>query len=325
MKRILACFVLACAGLASISQGAMAQEYPSKPIRLIVPFAPGGGTDAVARVLSKMLSESMKVPVVVDNRPGAGSNLGTRLAARAEADGYTLLVTSTAFAINPSLYKAPGYDATRDFVPVINAGYSPTILFVNPAVPAKTLADLVALGRKQSLSYSTAGVGTVPFLSSERLLNKLAGMHVVHVPYAGAGPALLAVIGGHVPLGSAAYATPGLEEFFAAGKLRPIAVTSAQRMPAQPNVPTVSESGFPGFVENTWIGVFAPARTPKDIVERLNHAMNQALQNSEVQEQLTRVGFSWKPNSADEYAKYMKAELVKWADIVKVTGAHAED
>jgi tripartite-type tricarboxylate transporter receptor subunit TctC len=301
-----------------------ADPYPSKPIKFLVAFAPGGGTDVIARIIGQHLADDWGRPVVVENRPGAGSNIGTRQVASAEPDGYTVLVTSTAFAINPSLYKNAGYDPIQSFVPIINAGYSPSILFVHPSVPVKTLQELIARGKAEPLSYASAGVGTVPFLTAEYLLNKMAGINITHIPFAGAGPALNAVIGGHVPVGAAAFATPGLTEWFASGKLRPIAITSATRSALQPDVPTALESGFPGMVDYTWIGFFAPANTPKEIVAKLNQAINRIIKVPAVQEQLTKIGFDWAPNSAEEFAAYILAEVNKWSTVVKSTGARAD-
>jgi len=315
-----------CLFLTSLLMSATAsgEDYPRKPIRFLVPFAPGGGADFTARVYGKHLSELWGQTVVVDNRPGAGSNIGTRAVAQANADGYTILVTSTAFAVNPALYRNAGYDPIREFAPIINGGYSPTILFVHPSVNANTLKDLIALSKSQKLSYASAGIGTVPFLTVEYLLNALAKTGVVHVPYGGAGPALQAVIGGHVQVGAATFATPGLAEWFKSGKLKPMVIMTAQRNKAQPDVPTASESGYPGYVDSTWQGIFAPAGTPRDVVEKLNQAMGQGMNSPAVREALTKVGFELAPNTAEQFSAYVKTEVTRWAKAVKETGAHAE-
>jgi tripartite-type tricarboxylate transporter receptor subunit TctC len=307
-----------------ISATASGEDYPRKPIRFLVPFAPGGGADFTARVYGKYLSEIWGQTVVVDNRPGAGSNIGTRAVAQATADGYTILVTSTAFAVNPALYRNAGYDPVREFAPIVNGGYSPTILFVHPSVSANTLKDLIALSKSQKLSYASAGIGTVPFLTVEYLLNARAKMGIVHVPYGGAGPALQAVIGGHVQVGAATFATPSLAEWFKTGKLKPIVIMTAQRNKTQPDVPTASESGYPGYVDSTWQGIFAPAGTPREVVAKLNQAMVQGMTSQGVREALTKVGFEFAPNTAEQFAAYVKSEVARWAEAVKETGAHAD-
>lgn len=300
-----------------------AEAYPAKPIRFVVPFAAGGGADFTGRLYGRYLADVWGGSVLVENRPGAGSNIGTQLVAQAPADGYTVLVTSTAFAINPSLYVNPGYDPIKSFEPVVNAGYSPTILFVHPSMPAKTMKELLVLGRSRPLSYASAGIGTVPFLTVEYLFNLLSKADITHVPYGGAGPALQAVLGGHVPVGVATYATPGLNDRFEAGKLRPLAVMAARRTKERPEVPTASESGFPGYVDSTWQGVFVPAGTPPAIVERLNSGFNEAMKAPTVNDALNRIGFDREPNSARQFGEFVRAEVVRWTKVVKETGATA--
>ncbi len=297
----------------------LAADYPTKPIKLIVSFAPGGGTDVIARIIGKYLSEDLGQPVIVENKAGGGGNIGARFVAAAEPDGYTLLVTSTAFAINPSLFKNAGYDPIKQFVPIIDAGFSPTIIFVHPDVKATNLKELLALAKTKDLSYATAGIGTVPFLTSENL-NKLASVNITHIPFAGAGPALNAVIGGQVPVGSAAFATPGLIDWISSGKIRPIAISSAVRSRFVPNVPTIIESGYPGVVDDTWIAFFAPAKTPNDIVVKLNQAMSKIIKKPAVLDQISKIGFDWSPNTSEEFSQYIQGEVVKWGKIVKDTG-----
>jgi tripartite-type tricarboxylate transporter receptor subunit TctC len=298
--------------------------YPNRPIKLIVAYAPGGGTDVIARIVGRELSQVWSTPVVVENRPGAGSIIGTQVVARSDPDGYTLLVTSTPFSINPILHNNAGYDPIRDFVPIINAGHSPTIVVVSAAIPANNLKELIALAKVQHLSYASAGVGTVPFLTAEYLLRKKAGVDIVHVPYGGAGPALSAVVLGHVAVGVLAYATPGLESWLSSGKLKGIVVTSAKRLAALPAVPTASESGFPGYVDLTWIGFMAPAKTPAPIVSKLNLEINRILELSEVRAQLLKLGFVTEPNSTLEFAKFIQSETEHWADIVKAVGGQVD-
>ena len=300
-----------------------AEAWPSKPIRFVVPFAAGGGADFTGRLYGRYLADAWGGSVLVENRPGAGSNIGTQFVAQAPADGYTVLVTSTAFAINPALYANAGYDPIKGFEAVVNAGYSPTILFVHPSMPAKTVKELLALGRSRPLSYASAGVGTVPFLTVEYLFNLVSKADITHVPYGGAGPALQAVLGGHVPVGVATYATPGLNDRFEAGKLRPLAVMAAKRTKERPEVPTASEAGFPGYVDSTWQGVFVPAGTPPAIVERLNAGFNEAMKSSVVSEALNRIGFEREPNGARQFADYVRGEVGRWAKVVKETGVKA--
>jgi len=306
-----------------LSGPTFAADYPTKPIKLIVSFAPGGGTDVIARIIGKYLSEDLGQPVIVENKAGGGGNIGARFVATAEPDGYTILVTSTAFAINPSLFKNAGYDPIKQFTPIINAGYSPTIIFVHPDVKANNLKELLTLAKTKDLSYATAGIGTVPFLTSENL-NKMASVNITHIPFAGAGPALNAVIGGQVPVGSAAFATPGLIDWLNRGIIRPIAISSAVRSRFVPNVPTIIESGYPGVVDDTWIAFFAPAKTPKDIVVKLNQAISKIIKQPVVLEQISKIGFDWNPNTSDEFAQYIQGEVTKWGKIVKETGITQE-
>ncbi len=298
--------------------------YPTKPIKFVVAYAPGGGTDIIARVIGQELAKAWNTPVVIENRPGAGSNVGTQVVARSAPDGYTILVTSSPFAINPTLYKNAGYNASRDFVPIINAGHSPTILVVHPSVPANNLQEFIALAKVQSLSYSSAGIGTVPFLTGEYLLKTKAGIDIVHAPYGGAGPALNAVVAGHVPVGSLAFATPGLENWISTGKLKAIVVTSTKRLASLPTVATASESGFPGYVDVSWIGFLAPAGTPKEITTKMNLEMGRILQLPAIKDQLEKIGFEWQPNTAAEFSSFIQEEITRWAEIVKVTGAKAD-
>lgn len=315
---------IAAAGLLCAGWAAAQAPYPNKPIRFIVGYAPGGGTDIIARVVGRELGKAWNTTVVIENRPGAGSNIATQAVARAEPDGYTLLVTSTPFAINPSLYKSAGYHPLRDFAPVFNAGHSATILVVPPSVPANNLQELIALGKTQPLSYASAGIGTVPFFTAEYLLKSKAGMNIVHVPFGGAGPAVSAVVAGQVPVGILAFATPGLEGWINAGRLKALAVTSSKRVPSLPAVATASESGFPGYVDLTWIGFAAPARTPPEIVNKLNQEMNRILERPSVRAELAAIGFDWEANSAAEFARFVEAESVKWTEIIKQTGAKVE-
>ena len=298
-----------------------AQEWPKqKPVQVIVGFAPGATTDTVARIAAQKLQEALGQTIVVENRPGAGGNVATGQVKRAAADGYTLLVTSVAYAVNPSLYANAGYDALKDFVPVVLGPSTPNIITVNPAVPAKNLAELVELARKQPLSYASSGVGTTTHLSMERL-KTAAKVDITHVPYQPA-QAVGAAVGGHTQISSTSMppAVPQVK----AGKLRAIAVTSAQRSPALPDVPTVNEQGYGGFDDLTWVGFFAPAGTPPEVVARLNAELNKAFGAADVREKLGALGLESRPNSSAEFTAFLRDEVAKWAKAVKESGAKAD-
>jgi len=313
-----------CLLLTLLAGAAQAAEpaYPDRPVRFLAAQSPGGPVDIVARVVGQKAGELWGQTVVVDNRPGAGGNIGNVIAAHATPDGYTLLVQSSSFAVNPSLYSSAGYDPIRDFAPIINAGSIPNLIFVHPSLPVHTLQELIALGKTQKLSYASAGTGTTPHLTGERLFKSLAKLDIVHVPYNGAGPAVNAVLAGQVLIGSTA--TPAAMPLIKGGKLRAIVVTSPQRSPALPDVPTVAESGFPGYVDYTWIAFFAPARTPHAIVMKVNADIATVLQNPAVKERLGVLGFDYVPNSPGQFAEYLKAEVVKWAKVVKESGARVD-
>ena len=298
-----------------------AKDYPARPVRFLVPHAPGGPTDVMARVVGQKLADQWGQTVVVDNRPGAGGNLGTALVTRASPDGYTILVNSSAFAVNVSLFRNPGYDP-KDFAPVVNGGLIPNLIFVHPSVPAATLKELIALGKAKKLSYASAGIGTTPHLTAERLLKTMAGLDITHIPYNGAALAANAVVANQVPVGSAAVTAPA--PLIRAGRLKGIVVTSLQRSSALPDVPTVAESGFPGYEDYTWIAFFAPRGTPGTIVARLNADIAAVLQTPSVKERLATLGFEFTPNTPQQFSEFLKAEVVKWAKVVKDSGARAD-
>ena len=313
---------IACAVIVSLAAlPAAAQEWPKqKPISFVVAFAPGSVTDTLARLIQPKLSESLGTAVVVDNRPGAGGNIGTQRVQHSPPDGYTILMTSVAYAVNPSLYANAGYDPLKDFVPIILASSTPNGISVHPSVPAKSLTDLIRIAQKTPLAYASPGIGTSPHLSMERL-KTLAKMDVTHVPYQPA-QGVTAVIGGQVPVLSISTSLqlPHLKS----GKLRILAVTSAQRTPILPDVPTVAEQGFKGYDELNWFGVFAPAATPPAIAGRFNTEMNRILELPDVKEKLTQLGLDFRRNSLAEFAAYVKAEVPKLAKAVKDSGAKVE-
>ena len=313
--RILMLLLLACA------LPAAAQDWPKlKPVHIVVGFPPGSTTDLVARLVQPKLAEALGQTVVVENRPGASGNVAAQQVKRASPDGYTLFLTSVAYAVNPSLYANAGYDPFTDFLPVILAPSTPNIIAVNPAVPAKNLQELVALARKEKLSYASSGTGTTTHLSVERI-KMAAKVDITHVPYTPA-QAAGAAVGGHTQISSTSM--PPAVTHVRAGKLRAIAVTSAQRSPALPDVPTVNEQGFSGFDDLTWTAVFAPAGTAQDIVNRLNSELNRALSAPDVKERLSQLGLDWKSNTSGEFAAFLREEVQKWSRAVKESGARAE-
>jgi tripartite-type tricarboxylate transporter receptor subunit TctC len=313
---------LVAAALAAAGATA-AQEYPSRPLRVIVSFAPGGATDVIARTLAQKLTESLGQTVVVDNRAGAGANIGIGLAAKAPADGYTVLASSSAFAVNPSLYARVPYDPDKDFQPLTCVGDSPNILTVHPSVPAKTVKDLIELVRSQPGKHNSAspGTGTTPHLSGE-ILRLAIKLDMSHIPYGGAGPALQALVSGQVPIGLAS--VPSFAPQVKAGTLRGLAVTGANRSPALPDVPTMAESGITGMEANTFQGLFLPAGTPKAIVSRLHGEIVKALALPDVRERLGAIGLELVGNRPEEFAAQIKADIAKWRKVIREVNIRAE-
>ena len=304
------------------ANGFAAETYPTKPIRVLAGGAAGGPIDIMARVVGQKLAEQWGQSVVIDNRGGAGGTIATRLAAQALPDGYTILCNSSQYAVSATLYRDPGYDAFKDFAPVINAGTSPNIIFVHPSVAANNLQELIALGKTSKLSYGSAGTGTTPHLTGERLLKTMAGMAITHIPYSSAAPAVIAVTAGQVPVGLTAM--PPTVPLIKSGKLRGIAVTSLQRMPSLSEVATVAESGYPGYEDYTWIAFFAPAGTPKAIVDKLNRSISAIVTLPDMKERLAVLGFDPVKNSPDEFTVYIKAEVIKWGKVIKDSGARVD-
>jgi tripartite-type tricarboxylate transporter receptor subunit TctC len=316
--------LVAALALGLAAAGAHAQTYPSKPIRMVVPFTPGGTTDILARTVGQKLGEAWGQPVVVDNRPGAGGNIGSELVAKAPPDGYTLLMgTISTHAINASLYRRLPFDPTRDFAPVSRVGTLPNILIVHPSVPVKSVKELIELARSKpgELNFASSGVGTSLHLSGA-LFNSMAGVNLVHVPYKGSSPALADLLGGQVKImfDNLPSALPHVK----AGKLKPLAVTGTRRASVLPEVPTVIESGLAGFEVTSWFAVFAPAKTPKDIVTKLNGEIVKILNSADVQEKLTQIGVDAAPTTPEELAAFARAETEKWGKVVKATGASAD-
>jgi tripartite-type tricarboxylate transporter receptor subunit TctC len=302
----------------------LAQSYPSRPIRFIVPFAPGGSTDTLARTLSIKLAEALGQQVVVDNRAGGNGNIGTDLVAHAAPGGYTILLGYIAnLAIGPSLYAKLPYDPIRDFAPVTLLAVAPNILVVHPSVPAKNFQEFIAYAKANpaKINFASSAVASPGHLSGE-LLNLAAGIHMQHVPYKGAGQAVVDLVGGQVQMMVSGMSS--VMPHIKAGRLRPLAVTGARRSPAVPEVPTIAESGFPKFEATAWYGVLAPAGTPLPIVTRLHDEIIRALKMPDVKERLEYVGFEIVGSTPAAFGAYIKAEITKWAPVVKASGAKPE-
>ncbi len=299
---------------------ACAQGYPNRPIRFIVPFAPGGSTDTLARTIGGKLGEVFGQQVVVDNRSGGNGNIGTDIVAHAVPDGYTILLGYIAnLAIGPSLYAKLPYDPVKDFAPVTQVALAPNILVVHPSVPARNFKEFIAYAKANpaKINFASAAVASPGHLSGE-LLNLAAGIHMQHVPYKGSGQAVIDLVGGQVQA-----MVSGMSSVMAhikAGRLRPLAVTGAQRSPAVPDLPTIAESGFPKFEATAWYGVLAPAGTPKPIVTRLHDEIVRALKMPDVKERLEYVGFEIVGSTPEEFGAYIKTEIKKWQPVVKASG-----
>jgi tripartite-type tricarboxylate transporter receptor subunit TctC len=306
---------LMAAGLAT------AQPYPSRPITLVVPQAAGGTNDIVGRLVGQKLGEVMNASVVVDNRPGAGGNIGTQLVARGPKDGYTLLMTiSSSQAINPALYRNPGFDPVKDFKPVGLIGAVPNVLLVNPSFPAKNLAEFLKLAREKGANYqyASAGNGTLNHLLGE-MLNNMAGISMQHVPYKGVAPAINDVLGGQLPIVFASL--PSALAHIKAGKLRALAVSGDRRSPVLPDVPAIAEA-VPGYNGTLWIGLFAPAGVPADVLATLQDATRKALAAKDLRDKLDQQGVEIAAlTTPDQFSKLLQDDLAKWARIVKASGA----
>jgi tripartite-type tricarboxylate transporter receptor subunit TctC len=317
--------MLAAAWCGCLAAGiAFAQnDYPRKPIRIVVPVAPGGGTDFTARLLGQKLTEALGQTVVVDNRPGAAGNLGVELVAKATPDGYTLVMPITSFPINPSLYSKLPFDTVKDFAPVVLAASAPLLLVVNPGVPAQSVKDLVALAKAKpgQMNYANSGSGTTAHLASE-LFKRMAGVEIVNVPYKGGGPAVIDLIAGQVQIFFSTI--PAALQQVKAGRLRALAVTSSKRVTELPDMPTVSESGLPGFEVVGWFGLFAPAGTPKPVITRLNGELVKILGIPETRERLSGHGLIPGGGTPQELGQFLQAEIAKWGKLIKETGIRAE-
>jgi tripartite-type tricarboxylate transporter receptor subunit TctC len=313
-------FVLLAAAIAFPSA---AQNYPSRPVRLIVGFPPGGGVDINARMLAPKLTEYLGQQVVVENVPGAGTNIANERVARAAPDGYTLLINTAALAINMSLYRNLPFDTLRDFAPVSVFSESPNVLVVNAKLPAQNVKELVAMARGApgKLNYSSAGVGTTQHLAAE-LFKLRTGTFIVHIPYKGTAPSMTALIAGEVDLSFANI--PSIQGHLKSGRLRALAATAARRDPQLPEVPTMQEAGVEGVEVVVWYGVLAPAATPRDIVQKLAEGVQRATRDPEVRRRMLEQGADPVGSTPEQFSKLLREEVARWAEVVKISGARAE-
>lgn len=316
MRALAEKLLMAACAAAIAAAPAAAQEYPTRPVRLIVPFAPGGPTDTIARIVGAHLSERLGQQVVVDDRAGAGGNIGMGIAARAPGDGYTMLLVSSSFVVNPSLYKKIPYDPFKDLVPVTNLAASPNVFTVHPSVPVKSIPELIVFAKKNpgKANIGTPGIGTTPDLSV-RLLALTAKVDLQAVPYGGAGPAVNAIVGNQVPFGCTAM--PPTTPHIQAGRLRAIAVTSAKRSAAVPDVPTLAEAGFEGQEAETLQGILVPHGTPQAVVDRLYKEFHSIMAMPAVQKRVVDLGFYIIASSPQEFRAQIKREIAKWAKVIK--------
>ena len=311
-----ACLALAC------TAPARAQDFPDRNVKLVVSFAPGGPTDVGARIIGAALQEKWGKPVIIENRGGAGGNIGTVAVARAEPDGYTILVTTSAFSINLTYNANPGY-AANDLRPAALVATTPNIIVGSPALKANTLSEAIELARREKFAYGSAGAGTSPHLSAERVFKLIGKVDVRHVPFTGAAPAMNAVSAGHVQFGVVAM-TPAIE-LVKAGNLKAYAVTSARRAAELPDVPTVTETGVGAIDDATWVAMFVPARTPQAIVAKINADVNELLKQPAIVQQISRAGLDPLGGSLPEIEAYVGSETRKWAEVINATGARAEE
>ncbi len=310
-------YLLAAAVSAVPAASALAQAFPNKPMRLILPYPPGGGSDTIARPFARKMAENNGQQVVVDNRGGAGGNIGMETAARSAPDGYTFVMGLTAqLAVNPGLYPKLPYDPIRDFEPITLLANGAYLLVAHPSLPASTMKDVIAIAKKRpnEILYASSGNGSGAHLASE-LLNTMTGIKLKHVPYKGGGPALVDTISGQTQL---LFATPiASTGHIEAGRLRAIAVSTTKRVSSMPNVPTVAESGVPGYDSGVWYGMLAPKGTPRDIVGRLNEEFRKVLADPGIRSFLTKSGVDPEGSPPDELGKYMRSELAKWTKVIK--------
>jgi len=314
-------FLLIGTALVSVSTSAIAQSYPTRPVRFVVPFAPGGSTDTLARTIGLKLADALGQQIVVDNRPGANGDIGMMIVAKAPPDGHTILLGYIAnLAIAPSLYARLPFDPVKDYAPITQIATSPNVLTAHPSVQAKSLQELIALAKAKpgAVNFASTGVASVGHLTGE-LLNNLAGIKMTHVPYKGSGQAITDLLGGHVQVMFSGFSStmPHIKS----GKLRPLAVTGAKRSAALPEVPTIAEQGFPGVEATAWYGVLAPAGAPKPVVTRLHGETVRILRLPDVSQRLDGLGFEIVGSTPEQFGAYIRSEIKKWAKVVKASGA----
>ena len=299
---------------------AQAQAWPSRPVKLVVPFSPGGFTDVVARILGQKLTESLGQPVVIENKPGAGSTIGSDYVAKSKPDGYTLVMVSTTQVSSPWLYKSMPYDVFKDFTPIMKLVEGPYVLIANPKLPVKSVADLLALAKAQpgKLDYASSGNGSAQHLVGA-MFATMGGVQINHVPYKGSGQAMQDIVGGQVQLGFVGM--PNARPYIPRGRLRALAVTTRKRSPDLPDVPTMDEAGIKGYDATIWLGLLGPAGLPRDIVIRLNNEITKALSSAETRKLILAAGVEVSTSSPEEFTALLRSEYDKWGKVVKETGA----
>lgn len=317
-------YLLFFIGLTGITLTASAQtSYPTRPVRLVVPSSPGGGTDISARILAPQLTQFLGQQVIVENRPGAGTMIGGEVVARAAPDGYTLLMGISTLAINPAMYKKVTYDAIKDLAPISQAVSLSNVLVIHPSLPSRNLKEFIAFAKARSgqINFASAGVGTSPHLSMELFL-VMANLKMLHVPYKGSGPGVTDLIAGHVPV-----MMPNMlsaQAHIKSGRVRALGVTGTKRAPGAEDIPTIAEAGLPGYEAVQWYGVLAPAATPRDIITKLHGGVVRALQNPDVRQRLLNDGAEPVGSSPEEFAAYLRSETTKWAKVIKAAGIQPE-
>jgi len=316
--RLLAALVLLLAALPAAAQG-----YPKGPVRVILPFPAGGGVDAAGRILAQSLSDSFGKLFLIENRGGANGNIGTEAAAKSPSDGYTLLFTGAGFVTNPSLYKTVPYDPIKDFDPISLMALGPNVLVVHPSLPVHSVQELIALAREKpgQIGFAGSGSGSTPHLAGE-LFNVMAGVQLVHIPYRGSGPAMIGLLAGDAPVMFLPAINAG--PHVAGGRLRAIAVTSRERLPAMPDLPTISESGLPGYESSQWYGVLAPAGTAPEVLDALSAAAMKIMQTPEMKARMTGDGLVAIGSSREQFAVHIRTELEKWAKVISASGARVD-
>ena len=315
MKRTLLAFAAV-----AFAAAAHAQTFPSRPIKIIVPFGPGGFTDVAARILQKELAPAIGQPVIIENRPGAGSTIGTDAVAKAAPDGYTLVMISTAHVISPHLYKQMPYDAIRDFAPVMKLAEGPYVLVVHPSLPAKSVSELISLAKAQpgTIDYASSGNGSAQHLVGA-LFTTMAGVNLTHVPYKGSNQAMNDVLGGQVKVSFVGVpnALPNLSN----GKLKALGVSTAKRYSELPDVPTIAEAGVPGYDATIWLGLLAPPGTPRDVVQKINTEISRVLANPEAKKLMSSAGVDVATSTPEDFGRLLQVELERWGKVVRETGA----